>query len=92
MTKDGVIVSLRWVVDRDRKLKLTLGECGACHTRVLKDGTAIMGAQGNLNFDLSIFGIVFEHADKVRKAEGRLLPPNEDAVAANSPCRGSPMT
>jgi hypothetical protein len=77
VTKDGVIVSLRWVVDRDRKLKLTLGECGACHTRVLKDGTAVSGAQGNLNFDLTIFPIVFEHADAVRKQQGRLPPPNE---------------
>ncbi len=78
VSADGVIVSLRWIVDRDRKLKLTLGECGACHTRVLRDGTSITGAQGNLNFDLSIFPIVFEHADQVRKAEGRLLPKNEE--------------
>jgi hypothetical protein len=78
VTKDGIIVSLRWIVDRDRKLKLTLGECGACHTRVLKDGTSIVGAQGNLNFNLSIFPIVFEHAAATRKAEGRFLPPNQE--------------
>ena len=55
VTSDGAIVSLRWIVDRDRKLKLTLCDCGACHTRVLKDGTSIVGAQGNLHFNLSIF-------------------------------------
>ena len=77
VTKDGVIVSLRWIVDRDRTLKITLGECGTCHTRVLNDGTAISGAQGNLNLGLSIFPLIFEHADAVRKQQGRLVPLNE---------------
>ena len=71
VTKEGVIVSIRWVVDRDRTLKLTLGECGACHTRVLPDGTTISGAQGNLNFALSVFGPIFEHEASVTKQLGR---------------------
>lgn len=70
VTKDGIIVSLRWVVDTDRKLKLTLSECSACHTRVLPDGTAIEGAQGNLNFALSIFGAIFERAEEYKKTLG----------------------
>ena len=82
VTKDGVIVSLRWVVDHDRKLKLTLNECGACHTRVLSDGTAISGAQGNLNFNLSFFGLIFEHESAVNKALGRSRPAAEVAYAS----------
>jgi hypothetical protein len=77
MTKDGVIVSVRWVVDHDRKLKLTLGECGACHTRVMPDGSDISGAQGNLNFALSVFGTVFEHEAAVNKQLGRDRPEAE---------------
>lgn len=82
VTKDGVIVALRWVVDRDRKLKLTLSECSACHTRVLPDGTAILGAQGNLNFDVSVFGMVFARADEVRKRDGRFRTASELSIAS----------
>lgn len=78
VTKDGVIVSLRWIVDHDRKLKLTLSECGACHTRVLPDGTEVLGAQGNINFNLSIFPAVFAQADVFKKSRGRSLTLGED--------------
>lgn len=81
MTKDGVIIGLRWVVDNDRKLKITLSECGACHTRVLPDGTEVLGAQGNLNFNLSVFPAVFEQAETVRKRLGRSVPLNEELYA-----------
>ena len=80
VTRDGVIVALRWVVDRDKKLKLTLGECSACHTRVLPDGTAISGAQGNINFNMSIFGLVFKQADEHRKKLGKYRTLSEDVV------------
>ena len=82
VTNDGVIVSLRWVVDHDRTLKLTLSECGACHTRGLTDGTAISGAQGNLNFALSVFGPIFEHELEVNKQLGRDRSPAEIAYAS----------
>src|SRR5438309_11356697 len=49
VSKEGVVIGVRWVVDHDGKLKVTLNECAACHTRVLPDGTAILGAQGNIN-------------------------------------------
>jgi hypothetical protein len=78
VTRDGVIAGLRWVVDRDKRLKITLGECGACHTRVLPDGTEVIGAQGNLNFRLSVFGAVIAKAEEARKAAGHFLPLNED--------------
>ena len=78
VTKDGVIVGPRWVVDRDGKLKLGLGECGACHTRVLPDGTAVSGAQGNPNFFITYFTFVFAQADLALKADGRFLTPQQD--------------
>ena len=77
VSRDGVIIAMRWVVDRDRKLKLTINECAACHTRVLPDGSAILGAQGNLNFDVSVFGFFFESADDVLRRQGRFRTPAE---------------
>jgi hypothetical protein len=82
ITRDGVIVGVRWFVDRDRKLKLTLNECPACHTRLLKDGSAINGAQGNLNFRVPIFDIFDDVIDKVRKREGRSQPAAERTYGA----------
>jgi hypothetical protein len=70
VTNDGVIVSIRWVVDRDRKLKVTLAECSACHTRVLPDGTEVLGAQGNLTFSVSVFDLILERADDYLRRQG----------------------
>ncbi|MEE8524336.1 MAG: hypothetical protein V3T72_10430, partial [Thermoanaerobaculia bacterium] len=43
---DGTVPFLRYVV---RRGKVHLGQfsCGTCHTRVMSDGTAVKGAQGN---------------------------------------------
>jgi hypothetical protein len=82
VTRDGVILALRWTVDRDRTLKLTFNECAACHTRLLPDGTIIRGAQGNLKFSVSVFGMVLQRAIEARKREGRLMPPAESAYAS----------
>jgi deoxycytidylate deaminase len=46
VTGNALIVSMRWVVDRDRTLKVTLAECSACHRRVLLDGTKAVAPQG----------------------------------------------
>jgi hypothetical protein len=77
VTGDGEIVALRWVVDRDRKLKITFSECAACHVRVLPDGTAIRGAQGNLRFGLSVFGLVGGQAEEKKRASGPRASPAE---------------
>jgi hypothetical protein len=46
MTKDGQLYDFRWVVDRSGEVKLTTRECSACHSRILPDGTVIVGGQG----------------------------------------------
>lgn len=51
MTKDGVILDYRWVVDRDGKLKISASSCQGCHTRLMEDGTTLAGAPSN--FDLA---------------------------------------
>ena len=82
VTNDGIIPDVRFVVDHDGRLKVTLGECTACHLRALPDGSLIRGAQGNLPLTISLAAINFEHADQVRKREGTLSAPNEASYAA----------
>jgi mono/diheme cytochrome c family protein len=65
-----VVIGVRWVVDHDRKLKVTLNECAACHTRVLSNGVAILGAQGNINFGNHAFASINEHAEKYKARFG----------------------
>ena len=60
VTKDGIIPAIRWVVDRDGKLKVSLADCAGCHTRVLPDGKLLLGAQGNLSFEPESIGIVVD--------------------------------
>ncbi len=51
MSKDGLLLDYRWVVDRDRKLKLSFSSCSGCHSRLMPDGSVLLGAPRN--FDLS---------------------------------------
>ncbi len=60
ITKDGIIPGLRWVVEKNGAVKLTLSECASCHTRLMDDGSIIRGAQGNPNFGSQIMGILLE--------------------------------
>jgi mono/diheme cytochrome c family protein len=47
VAKDGTIPFARWVVRRKGVVELGSMSCATCHTRVLKDGTVVPGAQGN---------------------------------------------
>jgi mono/diheme cytochrome c family protein len=47
VAKDGTIPFARWVVRRKGSVELGSMGCNTCHTRVLRDGTVVPGAQGN---------------------------------------------
>ena len=47
VAKDGSVPFARWVVRRKGLVELGSMGCNTCHTRVLKDGTVVPGAQGN---------------------------------------------
>jgi hypothetical protein len=49
MTPDGVLLDYRWVVARDGKLQLSLGSCFGCHSRLMPDGSVLLGAPSNYN-------------------------------------------
>ncbi|HXG93812.1 MAG TPA: hypothetical protein VNN73_15815 [Blastocatellia bacterium] len=77
MSKDGVILGLRWVVDKDGELKVGLSECSICHTRVMDDGSTIRGAQGNLNLAITPVGILVEGFTKQNEERGISLAEGE---------------
>lgn len=49
--RDGVLPFTRYVIRKKGVVELAQQSCGMCHTRVLKDGTVVKGAQGNFPFD-----------------------------------------
>jgi cytochrome c553 len=49
--RDGVLPFTRYVIRNRGVVELGEQSCGMCHTRVLKDGTVVRGAQGNFPFD-----------------------------------------
>jgi hypothetical protein len=51
MSKDGVLLDYRWVVDHDGTLKMSVSSCSGCHTRLMPDGSLLRGAPSN--FDLA---------------------------------------
>jgi hypothetical protein len=53
LTKEGVFPFMRYVVRVRGKVEIGILACAMCHTRVMTDGTAIQGAQGNFPDDRS---------------------------------------
>jgi len=51
LAKDGRMPFARYVVREKGKVEVGNLACSMCHTRVMADGSAILGAQGNSPFD-----------------------------------------
>lgn len=51
MLADGTLPFYRFTMREPGKLEIGSFSCAFCHTRVMPDGSAIVGAQGNLPFD-----------------------------------------
>jgi len=51
VTSEGVMPFMRWVVREKGKVELGILSCAQCHTRVMRDGTVIKGAQGDFPDD-----------------------------------------
>src|SRR5258707_1068775 len=51
LTMDGIMPFYRYVIREKGKLELGRLPASACHTRVMPDGTTLLGAQGNIPFD-----------------------------------------
>jgi hypothetical protein len=51
VTADGVMPFARYVIRRKGEIAIGNASCAMCHTRVMPDGTAVRGAQGNFPFE-----------------------------------------
>lgn len=47
LTREGILLDYRWVVERDGTLKLSLSSCFGCHSRLMEDGSLLWGAPSN---------------------------------------------
>ena len=73
ITKDGIIPALRWSVGSDGKLKVGLADCSGCHSRIMPDGSLLLGAQGNLAFAFESVGVVVEGFSKDLERRGMTI-------------------
>ena len=51
LAADGTMPFARYVIRQRGKVEVGNVGCAMCHTRVMPDGTAVLGAQGNFPFD-----------------------------------------
>lgn len=51
VASDGTLPYYRFVVREPGKVEIGTFSCAMCHSRVMEDGSVIVGAQGNLPFD-----------------------------------------
>lgn len=79
VTKDGIILGMRYVVDRDGKLKVGLSDCSGCHSRLMTDGNVILGAPSK-TFAPQGIGILVEGFGK--DLEARKITFNESEYAS----------
>jgi hypothetical protein len=54
LAADGTLPFLRYVVREKGKVEVGVLSCGACHTRVMPDGSIVKGAQGNFPSDRAL--------------------------------------
>lgn len=50
-TREGIIPGVHYVIRTEGKIELGSFSCAMCHSRLMPDGSVILGAQGNLPFD-----------------------------------------
>jgi hypothetical protein len=81
VARDGTVPGVRWVVDHDGILKLTLSECSGCHRRLLPDGSVADGAQTNVRLG-SLPVACFDADAAASRLTGRDVPPNESSYEA----------
>ncbi|MGH9455521.1 MAG: hypothetical protein ACRD2O_16295, partial [Terriglobia bacterium] len=53
--RDGIMPFMVYVVRKKGTVEIGGGSCGTCHTRLMPDGAALKGAQGNFPFERALF-------------------------------------
>jgi hypothetical protein len=70
VTKEGTVPGYYYVVRKKGTVELGVFSCATCHSRVLSDGTVVMGAQGNLPIERAYADTL--RKDSSKKVEARL--------------------
>ncbi len=70
VTKEGIVPGYYYVVRKKGAVELGVFSCATCHSRVLPDGTVLMGAQGNFPIE-SAYAYALRK-DGPKKVEARL--------------------
>jgi hypothetical protein len=73
LTADGTMPFARYVVRAKGRVEIGNLACSMCHTRVMPDGRAILGAQGNFPFDPIFADTVVDAPPPVLKWIGDVL-------------------
>ena len=73
LTADGVMPFARYVIRNKGEVAIGNTSCAMCHTRVLPDGTAVRGAQGNFPFEAVTATTLTDAPPPVTKALFRVL-------------------
>ena len=79
VTKDGVLLGMRYVIGKDGKLKVSLADCAGCHSRLMPDGKVLLGAATG-TFTNGGIGILVEGFG--RDLEARKITLNEIEYAS----------
>ncbi|MFY9608251.1 MAG: hypothetical protein WAU45_06495 [Blastocatellia bacterium] len=79
MTKEGVLLGMRYLIDKDGKLKVSLADCAGCHSRLMPDGSVLLGA-ATKTFTNGGIGILVEGFG--RDLEARKITLNEAEYAS----------
>lgn len=58
ITRDGILPFVKYAVRQKGKIELGIISCADCHTRVMPDGTVIVGAQGNRAINKILAGLI----------------------------------
>jgi hypothetical protein len=69
---------MRYVIDKDGKLKVTFSDCAGCHSRLMSDGSVLLGA-ATKTFAPGGAGIIVEGF--IRDLEARKITINESEYA-----------
>ena len=51
LTEEGALPFVTWSVRKKGKVEFGFNSCATCHTRIMPDGSVVLGAQGNFRFD-----------------------------------------
>lgn len=102
ITADGILPFYVYTVREPGKLEVGSQSCAMCHTRVMPDGSRIVGAQGNLPFDRQFaIGIVGSDREELAGTLAALFgmpatdqappyPPGVDAATVAAALRAIP--